>query len=130
MRRVMLALLAGCAVAAAAASDEPVRGGHLVLNGGGSKPAEVMEKFIELAGGIEADIVVFPTASEESDTGDYYQGVFEGYGCSNVWVAEIHDRETALEGNLAARVEAADGIWFSGGDQRRITRALDRDSGR
>ena len=54
------------------APDQPSRG-HLVLNGGGSKPAVVMEKFIELAGGRDAEIVVFPTASELEDTGEYYR---------------------------------------------------------
>ena len=51
--------------------------GHLVLNGGGKKPAVVMEKFIELAGGKDAAIVVIPTASELSDTGEYYRKLFE-----------------------------------------------------
>ncbi len=119
-----MALVAGCAVASAAAANQPLQGGHLVLNGGGSKPAVAMEKFIDLAGGIEADIVVFPTASEESDTGEYYQEIFKDYDCGNVWTAEVHDRGEALDEELAARVESANGIWFSGGDQRRITRAL------
>ena len=119
-----MALVAGCAVASAAAANQPLQGGHLVLNGGGSKPAVVMETFIELAGGPDADIVVFPTASEEIDTGDVYQEIFDSFGCRSVRVAEVHDGDDALDEVLAARVESANGIWFSGGDQRRITRAL------
>jgi cyanophycinase len=104
-------------------ADDTARG-HLVLNGGGSKPDVVMEKFIELAGGRDARIVVFPTASEERDTGEYYQRLFLEYGCRYVYVADVRTREHATDHVLAAKVSEMDGIWFSGGDQRRITRAL------
>ncbi|NIR40628.1 MAG: hypothetical protein GWO22_33280, partial [Actinobacteria bacterium] len=64
-----------------AGATEPAPG-HLVLNGGGAKPAAVMQRFVDLAGGPDADLVVFPTASEETDTGDYYRGLFvDDYGC-------------------------------------------------
>jgi cyanophycinase len=98
--------------------------GHLVLNGGGSKPAAVMEKFIELAGGPDARIVIFPTASGEPDTGAYYRGLFEEYGCRNTVVADVRSKADAEDPALAAEVGDAEGIWFAGGDQRRITRAL------
>jgi cyanophycinase len=111
------------ATASFATAEGPVRG-HLVLNGGGSKPDVVMEKFIELAGGPRASIVVFPTASQEEDTGEYYQEFLEKYGCSNVRIAEVHSKDDAADPELAARVRDAGGIWFAGGDQRRITEAL------
>jgi cyanophycinase len=99
--------------------------GHLVLNGGGSKPAVVMEKFIELAGGPDAAIVVFPTASELPDTGQYYVDLFtDDYGCSDVSVADVRSTQDAQDPVLAARVAAAGGVFFSGGDQRRITEVL------
>ena len=43
-----------------AAGPSP-RAGHLVLIGGGDKPADAMRKFVELAGGKDAPIVVIPT---------------------------------------------------------------------
>jgi len=99
--------------------------GHLVLNGGGSKPREVMELFVELAGGPDAAIVVFPTASGEPDTGEYYQTLFEDeYGCTDVAVADVRTAQDANDLVLAAEVAGAGGIFFSGGDQRRITSAL------
>jgi cyanophycinase len=104
--------------------QEP-RQGHLVLNGGGSKPAEVMEAFVELAGGRGAEIVIFPTASELDDTGDFYRELFTtDYRCRNVTVAEVHGPGDAHDPTLATRVAGAGGIWFAGGDQRRITKAL------
>ncbi|MEE4271093.1 MAG: cyanophycinase [Thermoanaerobaculales bacterium] len=99
--------------------------GHLVLNGGGSKPREVMELFVELAGGTDAPIVVFPTASGEPDTGQYYRELFEDdYGCTDVSVAAVRTSQDAQDPEIASRVLESGGIFFSGGDQRRITEAL------
>ena len=99
--------------------------GHLVLNGGGKKPAVVMEKFIELAGGKDAAIVVIPTASELSDTGEYYRKLFErDYKCTNVKALEMHKPKHARKAAFVETLANASGIWFSGGDQRRITRVF------
>jgi cyanophycinase len=123
-RTIGLATLALCLAAAVLIAGEPPKG-HLVLNGGGTKPREVMELFVELAGGPDAAIVVFPTASELSDTGEYYRDLFmREYGCANVSVADVTTNDDAENDELAQRVQAADGIFFSGGDQRRITSAL------
>jgi cyanophycinase len=112
-----------CVSIPAASGEEEARG-NLVLNGGGSKPDAVMKKFAELAGCPGGSIVVFPTASEEADTGEYYQKLLERYGCTDVKVAEVNSKKDANDAEIVATVRKADGIWFSGGDQRRITRAL------
>ena len=122
-KSIVCSILAACLVVSSASADGPR--GHLVLNGGGSKPREVMELFVELAGGRDASIVVFPTASGEPDTGQYYQELFrDEYGCTDVSIAEVRSASDAQDPSIAARVLAAGGIFFSGGDQRRITRAL------
>jgi cyanophycinase len=124
MMRWVLGVLAALCFAApdSGAGERP--NGHLVLNGGGGKPAEVMETFVELAGGPEARIVVFPTASGEPDTGEYYRDLFAGYGCRNVVVVEVRSTEDASDPDIVEIVRKADGIFFSGGDQRRITEAI------
>ena len=99
--------------------------GNLVLNGGGGRPRAVMEKFIELAGGRDAAIVIVPTASAEADTGSYYVGQFaDEYGCTNVTALEIHSRDDAVRADYAELARGAGGIFFTGGDQRRIIEAL------
>lgn len=99
--------------------------GHLVLIGGGEKPREAMETFVQLAGGPDAAIVVVPTASEEADTAEYYLKLFgEDYSCTHVTVLPIHRREDAARSDLAATARMAGGVFFAGGDQLRITRAL------
>jgi len=99
--------------------------GHLILVGGGEKPAEAMRKFVDLAGGPAAAIVAIPTASEEPDTGSYYLELFrDEYGCTNVEVLDIKTRDDASRPDYADLAANARGIFFSGGDQNRITRAL------
>lgn len=98
--------------------------GHLVLMGGGPKPAQAMKKFIELAGGTSASIVILPTASEAEDTPEYYTELFAGYGCHKVIVLPVKTSDDAANPAYMKPIEAAGGIFFTGGDQRRITKAL------
>lgn len=124
MRRLVcvMALLLG---AGPAFGQVPVPKGQLVLVGGGEKPAAAMRKFVELAGGPEASIVVIPTASEEPDIVEYYDNLFrKDLGCTQVSVLDIKTREDAANPAFAKRVREARGIFFGGGDQARITRAL------
>ena len=115
-----LGILVACGVFAAQAPR-----GHLVLIGGGEKPAEAMRKFVELAGGPSALIVAIPTASKEPDTGSYYVKLFkEEHGCTNVVALEIKSKADAMRPDYAEIAGRAGGIFFGGGDQIRITNAL------
>lgn len=99
--------------------------GHLILVGGGDKPLAAMQKFVELAGGKTAPIVVVPTASEAEDTADYYKKLFlDEHGVSDVVVLPIRTREDADRPELVAATRRARGVFFSGGDQTRILKAL------
>jgi cyanophycinase len=118
----VLALAALTSVSAVAGSPPQ---GHLVLIGGGDKPADAMAKFIELAGGPQAPMVAVPTASEDTDVGYYYTDLFrEQYGCPNVVTLDIKNRADAARPDFVERAAAASGIFFGGGDQTRITRAI------
>ncbi len=124
--RASLATLAALLLAAAPAlGGGPAPKGHLVLIGGGDKPAEVMRKFIELAGGKDAPIVAIPTASSEADAAEYYEKLFrETYGCTNVVSLRIRSKADAHRADWAELARKAKGIFFGGGDQIRITNAL------
>lgn len=107
------------------AEPAPQVKGHLVLNGGGKKPASVMNKFIDLAGGKDALILVIPTASELEDTGDYYRDLFmKDFGCTNVVPLKLKKQAHAKNPETVALIAKAGGIWFSGGDQRRIIKVI------
>ncbi len=116
--------LLACA-AAAVSGGGPDSKGHLVLIGGGEKPPEVMRKFIELAGGKDAPIVMIPTASSEADAASYYEKLFrEEYGCTNAVSLDIRKKADAGRAEWADLARKARGIFFGGGDQIRITNAL------
>ncbi len=104
------------------AGPPPAPKGHLVLIGGGEKPEAALRKFVELAGGQDAPIVFIPTASEEPD--DYNKLFREKYGCTNVVTLDIKTREDAARPDFVELAGRARGIFFEGGDQSRITRAI------
>lgn len=112
-------------IAFVAVGSEAGERGHLVLIGGGARPRPIMEKFVELAGGRDALIVVLPTASEDKKAGRDNEKLFrKEYGCTRVQAIEIRKREQAFDPAIALLVGNAGGIYFTGGDQRRITSVL------
>ena len=117
--------LAWCAPSAlpAQSEDNSVKG-HLILNGGGAKPAQVMETFVETSGGKDARLVVIPTASGEPDTGEYYVELLQSHGAGHVEVLDIRSKDQASDPKAVEMLSNADGVFFSGGDQRRITAAF------
>ena len=98
--------------------------GYLVIVGS-SRPKKIMKRFVELTerrGG--GKIVVFPMASSVPvETGPYEIERLKEAGARDV---EFHilTREQALDEGNAGILDGADGIWFSGGDQTRLTAAL------
>jgi cyanophycinase len=99
--------------------------GHLMLIGGGEKPRAAMEKFVALAGGKDAPIVVIPTASGEDDIHEYYTNLFtKDYGSTDIAVLPIRTKADANLPELVTAAKRARGIFFAGGDQTRILNAL------
>lgn len=110
---------------ASLAAAAPATRGSLVLIGGGSKPPPILRHFVALAGGPQASIVVLPTASGLPDTGSYYEELFaEATGATNVRALALKTRADAFRPEFVSALREADGVFFSGGDQSRITDAL------
>jgi cyanophycinase len=102
-------------------SDANAQQGDLFVIGGGSEPEELIRVFIESAGGSDAQIIIVPTASQRRETGRNYQNWFvDELGCTNVSVLNINHRDVADDPQVAAKFAAAGGIFFTGGDQRRL----------
>ncbi len=124
-RAIPVVLLVLAAAAALAPAQEAGPRGHLLLIGGGDKPRPVMERFVALAGGPSARILVFPTASSERLTSRDYLALFtRDLDCTDVRAVKLRHRDEADDPEVAAMVERAGGIFFTGGDQRRITALL------
>lgn len=98
--------------------------GHLVVIGGGDRPASVMEPFIELAGGDQGYIVVIPYASgDPKDVAEYQVNQMLEHGIGRAAYV-LGDTASIDSPDQLALLDGATGIFLSGGDQRRLTRLL------
>ncbi|MEO7051891.1 MAG: cyanophycinase [Rhodanobacter sp.] len=86
--------------------------------------ARILERFVDLCGGKQADIVVIPTASQLPDTGVRYEQIFSRMGAARVSVLDFDTRRDADEPSRLERIEQATGIFFTGGNQLRIATLL------
>ena len=97
--------------------------GHLLIVGGGPLPPAVLARFVELAGGPgKARIVLFPMASSDPDAGVELSADFRKMGAQAERI--VLDHATADTAEAAARLDGVTGIWFGGGDQVLLTKAL------
>ncbi|HUF24341.1 MAG TPA: cyanophycinase [Vicinamibacterales bacterium] len=103
--------------------------GTLVIVGGGSMPGTgIQEKFIELAGGADAKIVVVPTAggnrAADGSVRPYdEQQVIAPWlrlGVKQVTMLHTHDPKVAGTEAFVAHLREATGVWFNGGRQWNI----------
>ncbi|MBP6750544.1 MAG: cyanophycinase [Xanthomonadaceae bacterium] len=81
----------------------------------------ILARFVELCGGKNADIVVIPTASKLRSTGPRYVEIFRELGVADVDVMDFDTRRDADEPGRVARIERASGVFFTGGNQLRLT---------
>jgi len=84
----------------------------------------ILERFIRVSGGANANIVVIPTASRMHETGPRYEAIFKELGASEVTVMDFDTRRDCQEAGRLRRIEAATGIFFTGGNQLRLTTLL------
>jgi cyanophycinase len=97
---------------------------RLLLIGGAAGPA-LLVRFVELAGAASARIVVIATASEAPETAEaFYDGTFTSLGAGSVRALRLATRAEANSAEVAAVLRDATGVFFTGGDQRRITTML------
>lgn len=99
--------------------------GSLVVVGGGMRDLSILERFIDLAGGPEAPIVVIPTAGGGEDYDEFYQGLgmFHELGAYNLTVLHTYDPAEADTETFARPIHEAHGVWFPGGRQWRLADA-------
>lgn len=98
--------------------------GYLVIIGGGERPDTIMNKFLELAGGGDAKILIIPNASAyKEEEGGLGIQILKAKGAKNVSLIRF-ERETASDDSVLAKLEGIDGIFFTGGDQSKLTGEL------
>ena len=120
MRNVFL--LSGLLVSLpAAAQTVGPENGALVIVGGGLKDQSVWNRFIELAGGPDAEFVVIPTAGGDEDYSNWPRlARLRSVGLRNLTLLHTYDPKVADSTEFAKPLKTARGVWFSGGRQWRL----------
>ena len=106
--------------------DGQRRGWIVPIGGAENKENDrrILERFVRVSGGRDADIVVIPTASRVHETGARYEQVFSEIGAQRVTVMDFDTRRDCHEPGRLERLLQASGIFFTGGNQLRLTTLL------
>jgi cyanophycinase len=102
------------------------RGWIIPIGGAENKENDrhILERFVRVSGGRDADIVVIPTASRLNETGPRYEKLFGELGAARVTSMDFDTRRDCHEPGRLRRLEEATGIFFTGGNQLRISTLL------
>lgn len=109
-------------------SDNPRVGpaqGSLVIVGGRMDDKEIVERIISLAGGLDAPLVMIPTAGGALQYDEYWHGqrLFREAGATDVTVVHTYDPAVADTEGFVAPLQRARGVFFGGGRQWRLADA-------
>ncbi len=106
----------------------PAKGTLVIVGGGGTEGTGIVERFIELAGGLEKKFIVVPTAggnrTADGTVREYREEqVVAGWlkrGVKNVKMLHTHDPKVADTEAFVKDLREADAVWFDGGRQWNI----------
>jgi cyanophycinase len=101
--------------------------GYLLITGGATQPPD-FQRFIEMAGGKNAHIVVIPTASvtkptEQAHLQEQFCGPKTPFAAVACTVIHTTDRTVADSPDFVAPLTTATGVWIEGGRHWRLTDA-------
>ncbi|TVP63205.1 MAG: cyanophycinase [Nodularia sp. (in: Bacteria)] len=101
---------------------------QLVIIGGAEDrdgDSQILREFVRRAGGLKAKIVIMTAAAElPRDVGENYIRVFERLGAEAVRIIDTETRDDASSSTALEAIAQSTGIFFTGGDQARITSIL------
>jgi len=108
----------------AAVSAGPEKG-TLVIAGGSLTDTAIFHKFMELAGGPDAPVVILTTARRDevlNDTSFLMTQTqrFHAYGFNNFTFLHTRSREKANADSFVRSIQEASGVWILGGRQWRL----------
>lgn len=113
---------------AAAPQYGPPKGTLVIVGGGSTAGTNIVERFIELAGGPDKKFVIVPTAGGNRTNDGAVRSYDETQvvaswvkrGLSNVRMLHTHDPKVADTEEFASILRDADAVWFNGGRQWNI----------
>jgi cyanophycinase len=117
MKQIILLLSMACA--AFSAKYGPAHGTLLIV-GGGTLGPEIERKFIELAGGPDAEMVWIPTAADGEPRIDPATTWLARAGAKHITVMHTRDPKIANTEEFVRPLKTARAVWFVGGRQWRL----------
>ena len=129
MRRPCLLILL-CAILAAPAFAQqvgPARGALVLVGGGADRPAFI-QRFVQLAGGPGATLVVIPTTLEDDRlTPEGLERIRtrsqQIFGVEHVAILHTRDRKVADSAGFVEPLRHATGVWIMGGEDTYLIQA-------
>ena len=96
--------------------------GSLVIVGGAMRDPAIRERFLQLAGGKDAPIVVIPSAGGGDEYDEWNSGLngWKAVGATDISVLHTTDRAVADTDAFVEPLRRARGVWFNGGRQWRL----------
>jgi cyanophycinase len=118
----VLALIIVAAPAGSHAQQIGPKNGSLVIVGGNMQDPGIVRRFIDLAGGPEAHLVIVPTAGDADEYDEHWSGLrqFREQGARHLAILHTRDRKVADTDAFAKPIATAGGVFFTGGRQWRI----------
>jgi len=102
------------------------RGAIVAIGGAEDKERDeaILKRFVRTCGGRKARIAVIPTASEARDTGRRYEQLFRDLRAEKVWVLPFETRAQCEDAEELRVLDRANGVFFTGGNQLRLSTIL------
>ena len=96
--------------------------GSLVIVGGAMRDTALINRFIQLAGGPDAPLVLIPTAGGGEEYDQYWSGAraFKRAGATNITILHTTDPAVSNTDVFVEPLRRARGVWFGGGRQWRL----------
>ncbi|MFM7001586.1 MAG: cyanophycinase [Limnohabitans sp.] len=125
-RQLMLGMASG--LLAPGLMAQPARQARLVVIGGAEDRMQdrlILRQFVDYCGGTASRIRLITAASGVPDVvWNSYRQVFQDLGVADFQCLALTDRDSAHAPELQQDILQADGIFISGGDQRRLMQVL------
>ncbi len=108
--------------------DREIIGGHLLVIGGAEdkyNERRILKKFLELAGGTSAEVLIVPVASDYPEfAADVYTQAFRNLGVASPRVLRATSRQDVVNADVDKLLDGITGIIMTGGDQMRLVSLL------
>jgi cyanophycinase len=86
---------------------------------------QILDRFLELAGGKRARVLIIPTASEnQKGTAAEHKETFSAIGAKTIDVLRVEEREDANSDAAVSQIRSASGVYITGGTQSRLVSLL------